>query len=185
MSRSLSEYGLIFTSLIRGFFARAKTDKCGSLLRVEKGVRFLRKNCNITFGDKVNLHRYAKISAYGNAGEGKKANVTLGNGVAIGDRTEIHAAESVNIGDNTIIAWDCTIMDRDYHKLMTDTEIAKPVNIGENVWIGCNVTILKGVTVGDGAVIAAGSVVTKDVPEKTLVAGNPAKVIKENVWWKP
>jgi len=52
------------------------------------------------------------------------------------------------------------------------------------VWIGTRVTILSGVTVGEGAVIAAGSVVTKDVPPYTVVGGNPAKVLKENIEWK-
>lgn len=54
----------------------------------------------------------------------------------------------------------------------------KPVKIGRNVWIGSNSTILPGVTVGDNAVIGAGSVVTKDIPENTVFAGNPAKFIK-------
>lgn len=54
-----------------------------------------------------------------------------------------------------------------------------PVVIGNGVWIGANVTILGGVNIGDGAVVAAGAVVTKDVPAKTLVGGVPAKVIKQ------
>ena len=54
----------------------------------------------------------------------------------------------------------------------------KRVKIGSNVWIGSNVTILPGVEIGDGAVVGAGSVVTKNVPEYSIVAGNPAKVIK-------
>ena len=59
-----------------------------------------------------------------------------------------------------------------------------PITIGENVWIGCRALILKGVTIGDGAVVAAGAVVTKDVPANCVVAGNPAKIIKENVVWQ-
>ena len=57
--------------------------------------------------------------------------------------------------------------------------IAKPVRIGNDVWIGGNVTILPGVTIGNNVVVAAGAVVTKDVPDNTLVGGAPARVIKE------
>ena len=57
------------------------------------------------------------------------------------------------------------------------------VRIGNKVWIATNAIILPGVTVGDGAIVAAGSVVTRDVPEKCMVAGVPARVIKENVEW--
>lgn len=54
-----------------------------------------------------------------------------------------------------------------------------PIRIGKKVWIGANATVVPGVSIGDGAVIAAGAVVTKDVPARTVVAGVPAKVVKE------
>ena len=76
-------------------------------------------------------------------------------------------------------------MDRDYHKFDSDIEQIKPVKIGSRVWIGCNSLIMKGVTIGDGAVVAAGSVVTKDVPAGAVCGGNPAKIIRENITWKP
>jgi acetyltransferase-like isoleucine patch superfamily enzyme len=99
----------------------------------------------------------------------------------------IISKESVTIGKDCAIAWGVTISDHDFHKLYLDgkqlVETA-PVLIGNNVWIGMNATILKGVTVGDGAVIGAHSVVTKDVPAKCVVVGNPAKVIKENILFK-
>lgn len=76
-------------------------------------------------------------------------------------------------------------MDRDYHKMNSRTEKIQPVKIENNVWIGCNCIILKGVVIGEGAVVAAGSVVTRDVAPKTLVGGNPARLLKEDVFWLP
>ena len=121
---------------------------------------------NVNFGDSVCLYDNVKISVV-NCGSAPV--LSLGNGVSIGDRT--------------LISWDCCIMDRDYHAI-GGSENMKPVHIGKHVWIGCKATILKGVTIGDGAVIAAGAVVTKDVPANAVVGGNPAKIIKENVSWK-
>ncbi len=187
MSRPVGEYFSIAFNLARGFFFKFRTSSCGKLLRVEKGVRLLKTNGKLNLGRKVNLHRYAKLSVYGNAygsdGIAPVASLAIGDGTAIGDRTEIHCGNSISIGNNTVISWDCCIMDRDYHKLESEYEITKPVTIGNNVWIGCNVIVLKGVNIGDGAVVAAGSVVTKDVPAGALVGGNPAKIIKENVNW--
>ena len=164
--------------VIRGILNKPKFNKSGKLLRMEKGVRVMKNKGTIELGNRVLLHRYVKLSAYG----GK---IEIGNNTYIGDRTEIHCGNSITIGNDTFISWDCCIMDRDYHKLESDYEITKPVSIGNNVWIGCNVIILKGVNIGDGAVIAAGSVVTKDVPAGALVGGNPAKIIKDSINWKP
>lgn len=109
----------------------------------------------------------------------------MADDVSVGDCTEIHVGESVHIGSGTLIAWDCCVMDRDYHCIDGIKEHTAPINIGENVWIGCNAIILKGVTIGDGAVVGAGAVVTHDIPAHTMVAGNPARVIKSDVHWKP
>lgn len=94
------------------------------------------------------------------------------------------AKQSVEIGEGCAIAWGVTITDHDFHTLYLDGEPQEetaPVQIGTRVWIGMNATILKGVTIGDGAVVGAGAVVVKDVPPRCLVAGNPARVIRENV----
>ncbi|MBR5535021.1 MAG: acyltransferase [Clostridia bacterium] len=144
---------------------------------MEKGVRVMKNNGGITLGDRVFLHRFVKLSAYG----GK---IEIGNNSYIGDRTEIHSGEAVKIGNGVNIAWDCNILDRDYHAFNSEKEVIKPVVIEDNVWIGVRSTVLKGVRIGQGAVVAAGSVVTRDVPPHSLVAGNPAKVIKENITWK-
>lgn len=169
-------------AVLRGILNKYKFKSCGSLLRMEKGVRIWKKNGEVSLGDRVFIHRHCKMSAYG---LDQKAEIIIGNNSYIGDRTEIHAGLRVEIGNGCDISWDCNVLDRDYHKLCSDNEEIKPVKICDNVWIGCGATILKGVTIGEGAVIGAGAVVTKDVPPFSLCTGNPAKVIRENITWKP
>lgn len=144
-------------------------------------VKSIKRNGVITIGDRTTFWPNVKISCVGTAE--KMARVTIGNRCSIGDRTEIHCGESVTIGDRVIIAWDCNILDRDYHSVEGRNERTAPVYIGNEVWIGCRALILKGVKIGESAVVAAGSVVTKDVPPYTLVAGNPARVKKKVSGW--
>jgi galactoside O-acetyltransferase len=122
------------------------------------------------------------------------ASITIGRNTFIGDSALI-ASEGIQVGDDVLMAWGGTIVDHDSHSLdwrerSKDVQewyhgrkdwahvARKPVRIGDKAWVGFNVAILKGVTVGDGAVIAACSVVTRDVPPYTLVAGNPARVVR-------
>ena len=97
--------------------------------------------------------------------------------VTILDVAEVRIGDFVMIGPNTLISTVnhplTPLGRRQRHSLI------KPVRIGNDVWIGGNVTILPGVTIGNNVVIAAGAVVTKDVPDNTLVGGVPAKVIRE------
>ncbi len=95
----------------------------------------------------------------------------------------IRCHESISIGNDCAISHEFSVMDSNAHALNGDRK-TQPVKIGNHVWIGTRVIVLSGVTIGDGAVIAAGSIVTHDVPERTLVAGAPIKVIKENVDWE-
>lgn len=114
----------------------------------------------------------------------KNATLTLGSGYANND-TEINCFRSITIGDNVAISKGVIIRDSDNHVLNGKVDrTTAPIVIGNHVWIGLRAIILKGVTIGDGAVIAAGAVVTRDVPPKSLVAGVPAKVIKENISWE-
>lgn len=116
----------------------------------------------------------------------KGAKLTLGK-VFLNMNVEIQCENKIEIGDGTIIGRGVKILDTDHHSIYDENgnciNKSKPVQIGENVWIGAGTTVLKGVNVGRGGVIGAGSVVTKDVPPKTIVAGNPAKIIKENITW--
>lgn len=179
---NLNEFLTNGFAVLRGMLKRFSFDRCGRLLRVERGVRILKKNCEIMIGNRVLLHRGCKLSVWGTDG---KATLSIGDNTYIGDRTEIHAGKCIRIGNDCNISWNCTIIDRDYHKLNSETEVMKPVTIGNHVWICQGATILKGVTLGDGCVVGAGAVVTKDVPPGCIVAGNPARIIKEDVVWRP
>lgn len=110
--------------------------------------------------------------------------LTLGTGYA-NYNCKIQCFNSITIGDDVCIAEGVVIRDSDNHHIdREDYKMSAPIQIGNHVWIGMNAVILKGVTIGDGAVIAAGAVVTRDVPAKAMVGGVPAKIIKENVEWR-
>ena len=122
----------------------------------------------------------------------------------VGDFTLLNGAivmseELVEIGSHCLISWGVGIADSDFHPLEPAQRLidahalapffkdrpprpklkTAPVKIGDNVWIGMNAVILKGVTIGDNSVVAAGAVVTKSIPANTIVAGNPAVMVKK------
>ncbi len=101
-------------------------------------------------------------------------NVFINMGCKFQDQGGIYIGDGTLIGHNVVLATLNHAMEPDRRGTM----IPKPIHIGENVWIGSNAVILPGVTVGNGAIIAAGAVVSKDVPENTIVGGVPAKVIR-------
>lgn len=110
--------------------------------------------------------------------------LTLGNNVSIWPMTYIEASGGVTIGSDVSIAHGVTIMSEEHEYADHDLPIKDqgkrfaPVVIEDNVWIGAKAVILSGVTVHTGAIIGAGAVVTKDIPENAVAAGVPARVIK-------
>lgn len=139
----------------RQFCAHLILDECGAWVNIDKGA---------TFGD----------------------NVKLGNGAGIGANCSIPSG--VTIGDHGMIGIDVLMFTNEhrYEDLTTPmglqgrTEI-EPIVIGNDVWIGSRSLIMKGVHIGDGAIIAAGSVVTKDVPPYEIWGGNPARFLKSRL----
>lgn len=105
----------------------------------------------------------------------------IGSHTYINSGVSICAQESVTIGKNCAIGNYTLIMDTDFHNVNDHTQQAKakPIVIEDDVWLGAQVTVLKGVRIGRGAVVAAGAVVTKDVPPFTLVGGVPARTIRQ------
>jgi maltose O-acetyltransferase len=106
--------------------------------------------------------------------------VKIGRNVEISDFVHIWGSGGLEIGNDTIIASHVAITTLTHEKnakLYRETRIAKPVKIGNNVWIGSGAIILPGVIVGDGAIIGAGAVVTKNIGEKDIVVGVPARKV--------
>lgn len=108
-------------------------------------------------------------------------NINVGKNVFINSGCKFQDQGGITIGDGTLIGHNVVLatLNHDMNPEKRSNMIPKPIVIGKNVWIGSNATIIPGVTIGDGAVIGAGSVVTKNVPENTVVAGVPAKFVKE------
>jgi acetyltransferase-like isoleucine patch superfamily enzyme len=113
---------------------------------------------------------------------GPNAELSIGCHTYISHNTRIVASHSISIGQRCAISFGVTILDDDCHGFGPPPYSA-PIKIEDDVWIGCNVTLLKGVTIGQGSVIAAGSVVTRSCPPHSLLAGVPARVIRERVCW--
>lgn len=125
--------------------------------------------------------------------------IEIGNNAKVGNGTQILCVDGVTIGDYTTVTQNVKIVDNnnhpvnpDFRRFMRTTPHGsnarswihadhKPVIIGENCWIGENSRIQKGVTIGDNSIVAACSVVTKNVPANSIAAGNPAKIVKIDI----
>lgn len=115
-------------------------------------------------------------------GVNRGGRLTVGASTSFTDSCFVAASESITIGRDCAISWNVTIFDDDGHGPGSPPYSA-PIVIGDRVWIGCNAMILKGVTIGDGSIVAAGAVVTRSCPPRSLLAGVPARVIRRDVAW--
>lgn len=147
-----------------------------SYSKIKIGQKMFRRMCGKLLldkcGKKVNIERNATFSSKS----------TLGNNSGIGINAKLGI---VHIGDNVMMGPDCVIITSNHKFDRLDipmceqgSEKDRPVYIGNDVWIGYRVTILPGVKIGNGCIIGAGAVVTKDVPDYAIVGGNPARIIR-------
>lgn len=171
---------LVLTAGLRFLSGKWYLRKCtsiGRLTTVNGKPKIVNKGI-ITFGDDCRI--WSNVTT-------TKIFVERGGKLIIGNNTRIIGAHlsvtsTMRIGSNVQIAPNCVIIDNDFHTVdnhFADKGHISPITIEDNVWITMNCLIMKGVTIGEGAVIAAGAVVTKNVPPYTLVGGVPAKVIKK------
>lgn len=149
---------------------------------------FIRNKKNIIFSKGFTCGYNCRIESI--VDEKYSGKIIFGENVKIGDYVHISAADLIEIGDNTLMASHIFISDLDhgsYSGDICDNPLSIPdhrmlktskVKIGKNVWVGENVTILKGVTIGDGSIIGACSLINKDVPNNSMVVGNPMRIIK-------
>lgn len=109
--------------------------------------------------------------------------INLGKNVFINSNCYLMDGGGITIGDNVFIGPSCglytAVHPLDFESRNKGLEKALPITIGNNVWLGGNVVILPGVTIGDGCVIGAGSVVTKDIEADSVACGNPCKIVKK------
>lgn len=107
-------------------------------------------------------------------------NITVGKNVFINSGCRFQDQGGITIGDGALIGHNVVLatLNHDFSPTNRSTLHPAPIVIGKNVWVGANATIVPGVTIGNGSIIAAGAVVTKDVPENAVVGGVPAKIIK-------
>ena len=194
-----------FNSIIRGFvFIKPFLNKSRGFIFAEKGaqVKFGKK---IVCGKNLNLKRFCSINALSYKGVTIGDNFTLGefsiiectgvfndigeslkigNNVGMNHHCFIGVRGRIVIGDNVIFGPGVKIFSENHNYNRLDVPIKnqgvtkKKTIIGNDIWIGADVIILPGVNIGDGSVLAAGCIVTKDIPSFSVVAGIPAKIIK-------
>lgn len=146
----------------------------------------------ITIGNNTHIRGHLQIFSQG-------GRIEIGNDCYVGEDTRIWSARSIKIGNRVLISHNVNIHDnishpinhkdrhKDFLRILGENNIsssefdlrANPVVIGDDVWIGFNVTILKGVRIGNGCILGAETVITKDIPDWSMVVGNPARIIKQ------
>ncbi len=161
-------------SIVYTGYLRARGVKCG-LISCEGRAPVLHAGGAVEFG-RLSLRATAARIEIGARDSGR---LTIGERVFINQGATIVAALQITIGDDCRIGDHVTIYDTDHHPISPGLPTrTAPVAVGRNVWIANGASVLPGVTIGDHAVIAAGAVVTADVPARTLVAGIPAREVR-------
>lgn len=171
------------------FFVRRRLGACGKKVLFGYRARTLIGLKYVSVGSRTVFSAGACITAWDSyQGEIFAPSIVIGDDCHFGDYNQITSCKGVKIGNNLLTGRNVIITDNSHGYFESGQLEIAPIErslvskgkviIGNNVWMGNNACVMSGVTIGDGAVIAANSVVTKDVPPKTMVGGVPARVIK-------
>ena len=162
-------------------YVRPHLDAAGIDLRVINPRHLEISGAGITVGDHVHFMALAdkpvRLAVFENLGA-----ISIGDYGVINPGVRISSADSITIGDSCLLAMNCYLSDADWHDIhhrIYAPGNTAPIVLEDNVWIGDSALITKGVTIGENSIVGAYSVVTKDVPANTIVAGNPAKIVRE------
>lgn len=185
-------YSSIYPRILAGFYGQ-QMKKTGKNLTIRSFFDIFSGGKHITIGDNVSISRDVRLTAVTsyNSCEGLQKftpKIIIGNNCSIGDSGHITAINMIKFGNNVLLGPKVLITDNSHgvfnEKYIDVAPNRRPLNskgpviIEDNVWIGEKASIMPGVRIGYGSIIAANSVVTKDVPRKCIVAGAPAKVVR-------
>ena len=170
-----------YLPVVRGRLLSARCENHPKNLRVEAMPRIVRRHSDnrLRIGHGAIVYS-GLLVAFDDAG----AVVSIGDQTFVNRDCKLIARREITVGRRCEIGWDVSITDSDFHQVEDGRPATAPVIIGDHVWIGARATVCKGVTIGPGAVVAAGAVVVHDVPAEALVAGVPARVVRKEVRWR-
>lgn len=184
--RSIRRAGLIWIK--RKFYDeplfKLRCTACGEGLHLEDGIPEVYGELDLRLGKHVTMHGTTSI---GGSKVFRRPRLTIGDRTHVGSQFTASVGADITIGNDVLIANRVNLFAYDGHpldmvkraqNLPAAPETSKPIVIEDNAWLGSGVFVMKGVRIGRGAIIAAGSVVTRDVPPFCIAAGNPAKVVR-------
>lgn len=173
-------------SRFRVFLFRRKVTDCGNNITIGKDITIESPQC-VHIGNNVSIGKYTYfLPCTYYAGIKYTPNITIGDGCHIGIRNSFACIDSITIGKNVLFAGYVHLTDHSHGfeditlpVTLQPLTSKGPIVIGDDCWLGFEVEILSGVHIGKHCVVAARSVVTKDVPDYSVVAGNPARLVKQ------
>ena len=188
-------------SLLLKLYTKYKTSKVKSRLFFGNNCSFsFRSNVILLFGStKANICLGENVRMFGTLSSSHGGIIKMSNYSQIGYGSIIRSVDNLEVGEMAIISENVVISDNNSHPVNPQDRLivwrtpvgseerswkysdSAPIRIGNNCWIGENSRICKGVTIGEGSIVAANSVVTKNVPANCIVAGNPAKIVKTGI----
>lgn len=175
------------------FLKRCRIEVLGEGNWIEMGERCVLQKCHIYIRgnhNRIQIGKECRCSGLEIWMEDDAGQVSMGHNTRITGKTHLAVTEGskLQIGNRCLLANEITMRTGDSHSILDQDgrrcNPAENIIIGDHVWIGQGAYILKGVSVGEDAVIGAGAVVTKSLPEKTVAAGNPARVVKTSITWE-